>query len=655
MMNHLDPPLRPRDEQTLRVLGICRISTDHQDQRSLEDQEALLRRFVRDHYDGSVSIRIIAGRGSGEYLDRKELAEAEELIESRSLDLVLAEDLARLCRRVKAYGICETAQDCGTRLIAINDHVDTSKEDWHLGALFSVFRHESYTRDTGKRIRRSLRNRFAQGGVVQSVIYGYIKPPGTKTDSELRKDDAAGPIYDQWFRLLEGGASYGEVADWLNAHDIRPGPACRSTRWNLYTVRGVTLNPILKGVRIRNKKMTKRVNKTGRPRCVDAPAEERLERSVPHLAFIEPERYDRVIALLAQRNSKFRRSKVGGVDPRKDVSRKRTLFPGQHMRCGICGRLYYFGGHGRKSHMMCSGNRVYRCWNGVSVDAKLAAEKICQAVIHEVMALPEFDAFFVEMVRGKAEALRAGDARRVEDLKRQESLLEQQIANITAAIAELNDSRALLDKLRSLERERDRLAFDRQELERLPRASIELPDMSHIRALVVDAMNRLLRGSHEAGGFAQRLIPRLEVRPCQVCDGGGSVLRAYLTLDLVPLVPDADVLEGRTAVLRRELVVDLFEPPQRVAYRERVMALRSEGVTEKTITRKLGLTVTATQRAASLDRLMKQRELADPYVPLTEPPAGQVRMRRHNHARYRFEPDPQWAARHAGITPVLDG
>ena len=166
MMNHLDPPLRPRDERTLRVLGICRISTDHQDQRSLEDQEALLRRFVRDHYDGSVSIRIIASRGSGEYLDRKELAEAEELIESRSLDLVLAEDLARLCRRVKAYEICETAQDCGTRVIAINDHVDTAKEDWQLCALFSVFRHESYTRDTGKRIRRSLRNRFALGGLL---------------------------------------------------------------------------------------------------------------------------------------------------------------------------------------------------------------------------------------------------------------------------------------------------------------------------------------------------------------------------------------------------------------------------------------------------------------------------------------------------------
>ena len=272
MTIHLDPPLTPRDGHALRVLGICRISTEHQDARSLADQEALLRRYVHEHYDGPVHWTIIAGRGSGEYLDRKELTQAEDLIESRTLDLVVAEDLARLCRRMKAYEICEVAQDCGTRLIAINDSVDTARDDWHLSALFGVFRHESYTRDTGKRIRRTLRNRFAQGGVVQSVIYGYIKPPGAKSDAELQKDETASPIYDTWFRMLEDGASYSEVADWLNNQRIRPGPACRASHWNVDRVRGVTFNPILKGVRVRNRKMTRRINKTGRPRLGGRPA-----------------------------------------------------------------------------------------------------------------------------------------------------------------------------------------------------------------------------------------------------------------------------------------------------------------------------------------------------------------------------------------------
>jgi hypothetical protein len=650
MTNRLEPPLVPRRGGILDVLLICRISTDHQDQRSLADQEALLRRFVQEHYDGPVHFIVISGRGSGEYLDRKELAQAEEMIESQTLDLVLAEDLARLCRRVRAYEICEVAQDCGTRVIALNDYVDTARDDWHLCALFGVYRHEAYNRDTSKRIRRSLRNRFVGGGVIQSVIYGYIKPPGAKTDDELRKDQAAAPIYDEWFRMLEGGAGYAEVSDWLNSQGIRPGPYCRSSRWSVSRVRQTTFNPIIKGLRVRNKKISKRVNKTGRPRSVDAPPEERLERSVPHLAFIEPERYDRVIALLNRRNAKYCRKKAGDIDPRKDIPRKRTVFPGQHLTCGICGRLYYFGGHGRKSHLMCSGSRLYVCWNGVTCDAGLATAKIAAAVLAEVKALPDFEPVFLEMVRQEAQALHSEDDRRVEELRRQEATVRQQISKITAAIAELEASQALLDKLRSLETERDRLAAERLELERVPRALVELPDISQIRALTAEAFEGLVKGSPEAGRLARRLIPRLQARPCRLVDGGSSVLRAHLTLDLVPLIPDSRVFEGRLSTLRRDLVVDLFEMPQRAAYREQVVALLGEGLTQREVAARLGLTTTATHRAASLDRLMSELGITDPYVPLAEPPPDQPRMRRHKHARFRFEPVGTGSPQRAGDT-----
>jgi DNA invertase Pin-like site-specific DNA recombinase len=347
MTIHLDPPLAPRHGRTLKVLGICRISTVHQDEKSLEDQEALLRRFVRDHYDGPVEWEIVAGRGSGEYLDRADLARAEALIESRAFDLVVAEDLARLCRRVRAYEICEMAQDCGTRLVAINDNVDTAREDWHLGALFSVFRHESYTRDTGKRIRRTLRNRFEQGGVVQCLPYGYIKPPGAKSDTDVSKDPAAAEAYDMIFRRLEEGASFREVADALNARGIPTGPWSRSDRWTGPSLAQVVRNPILKGVRRRNQMVSERVHRTGRRKSVKAPRGEQLYREVPHLAFIEPARYDRLVAELADRNEAYGRGRRAKATERPaPASRKRTAWPGQHVTCGACGRPFYWGGHG---------------------------------------------------------------------------------------------------------------------------------------------------------------------------------------------------------------------------------------------------------------------------------------------------------------------
>ena len=90
----------------------------------------------------------------------------------------------------------------------------------------------------------------------------------------------------------------------------------------------VTRNPLLKGVRERNRRMSKRVNKTGRHISVAAPPEELLQRNCPHLAFIEPERYDRILRKLENRNAKYRRKPVDGVDTRKNVSRKRTVWPG---------------------------------------------------------------------------------------------------------------------------------------------------------------------------------------------------------------------------------------------------------------------------------------------------------------------------------------
>jgi DNA invertase Pin-like site-specific DNA recombinase len=649
MISSLDPPLVPRDGRTLRVVAVCRISTEHQDQKSLNDQEALLRRYVSEHYDGPVKWSINAETESGEYLDRAGLADLNEAIQSGMVDLVVCEDLGRVCRRVDAITICEKAEDHDTRIIAINDHVDTAREDWHPNALLSVFRHEAYNRDTGKRIRRTLRNRFMQGGVVQSVIYGYVKPPGTKMDTDLYKDKEAEPIFDKWFTMLEDGASYSEVADWLNQQRIRPGPACRTDSWDHALVRNVTYNPILKGVRVRNRKMSKRVNKTGRPRSVDAPPQELLERPASHLAFIDSERYDRVISLLTRRNSKYRRKGKGGTDTRKNVPKKRTIFPGQHLTCGVCGRTYYFGGHGRKTHMMCSGSRLYRCWNGVTLDSGLATSKIGEAVLAKLGQLPEFDDYFTTLVREEAESLQSADVQQIAECVRRENAVKDQITRTTDAIASLPHSPALLEKLKSLEAELAEVVASRTTLQRLPRTQVEIPPIAELRAQAAQAFERLAGGSPEASRLARRLIPRLEVHPYRLCDGGTPVLRAHLTLDLASLVPDARALEGRTAVMRHELVVDLFDMPQRAAYRERVVALRGEGKREHEIAALLGLTKTAVQGAAALDRLMKERGLDDPYVLLTEPPPDHDRMRRHKHVRYRFEP-----VTHESVQPSSD-
>jgi site-specific DNA recombinase len=214
MESRLNPPLRPRGH-TLEVLGIARISTLNQDERSLGDQEALYRRWLKKNYDGPFNLQMIASQGSGERLDREESSEAIKAVESRTKDLVLTEDLGRVYRRVHAYLFCELCMDHGTRLIALNDNVDTAQGTWSMAAIFGAMKHEASNKDTSERIKRTLRNRFLNGGVFIIPLFCHIKPPNAKGDADVQINPATVPILDEWFRRLENGATYCEVADYL--------------------------------------------------------------------------------------------------------------------------------------------------------------------------------------------------------------------------------------------------------------------------------------------------------------------------------------------------------------------------------------------------------------------------------------------------------
>jgi DNA invertase Pin-like site-specific DNA recombinase len=624
----------------MQVLGIARISTVHQDALSLDDQEALYRHWLDEHTDLPYQLTMIASQGSGELLDRKELRQAEELVESGRLDLVLAEDLGRISRRIYAASFCELCEDFNTRLVAINDHVDTAKEDWRLHSFFATFRHESYNRDTAKRIRRTSRNRFMQGGMVQTVIFCYRKPPGMKSDEQLEKIQEMAPVVDGMVERLEKDWSYSEVADWLNVNHVPLGKWCRSKKWTGAIVRRIIFNPILKGVREHNRKVSKRVNETGRRKSVNAPPEELLERQCPHLAFIEPTRYDRLIAKLREKNAHYAVGRRRRVDPRLGRPKKRTIWPGQHVTCGICGRPFVYGGHGRTKYLMCSGARSYQCWNGATFDAVAAATKMATAIFDTMAALPDFDPAFVELVRQQSSLLE--DSRHTEILELERKLLkiDRELDNLMTSLKDLGGSPRLNEEIKSLETEKKRAEYGLQELRSLPTTEIVLPSAEDIILLGRKAFQDLAHESHEFAKLMKKLISTIIVKPVRCIDQANVHLRAFFELSLAKLIPDRRVIDAVEPLLRRELVVDLFDPPQRVAYRQQVVEMRAAGMTERAVAKQLGLTITATQRAAELNRLMVSLGIADHYVLVTGPDPRNTKLRRHLHTRYRFEPLP---------------
>ncbi|HUQ69010.1 MAG TPA: recombinase family protein, partial [Planctomycetaceae bacterium] len=194
MSKSKDNELKSKNGRQLRVLIVARISTDKQDEKSLADQIAYCREHVADLTNLPCDWCEIQSQGSGEHLDRPELLRLTALIEEGDWDLLICEDLGRICRRIHAIVFCEHCEDCDTRVIAINDSVDTADDDWREQSCFAAMRHERYNKDTAKRIRRTHRNRFIQGGTLPKRIFGYTLPPGAKTDDQLQKDPDAEPI-----------------------------------------------------------------------------------------------------------------------------------------------------------------------------------------------------------------------------------------------------------------------------------------------------------------------------------------------------------------------------------------------------------------------------------------------------------------------------
>lgn len=649
MIGGLNPPLVSRNGYMLMVLLINRVSDPtKQDERSCGDQEADLRRWLESQYSLPTQVKVIAGSGSGEILDRKEFVQATDEIATGVYDLVLVEDLGRIVRRMHAFIFCEDCEDAGTRLIARNDAIDTAQEDWQFHAFFAAFRHERSNKDTSKRIRRAHRNRFLQGGMVQFNIYGYLKPPGAKTDAEITKDPCAEPIYDDMFRRLEDGASFCEIADWLTASNIPLGPYSRSGKWTGPLVSNLVKRTVLKGLRRRNERMARRNNKTGRSRSVKAPLSELLERHCPHLAFIDPERYDRVLSTVNMRNARYRRRGVNGRDTRRDVPRQRTVWLGQHITCGICGRPYVYGAHGQNDHLICQGAREYRCWNSISVDGPLAATNMMEVIRSEIEQLPDYEPCLLEAVQRALQAQDSDVELERQAVARTLRTNERELENVLAAVRAAGHSSSLLEELRRLETE---VASQRLQLTQFRTAidtAIAIPSVAELREMAENAFGRLSMRSPEFGRLLHRLVPRIYVYPYRHCGGGLPRLRAKFTLSLACFLPRGNPVSSLSPMLRRELVVDLFRPPQHEFYRQQIMARvqakqRGESyMTLRAIAAECGVKLPVVQKAIAIDAMMKRLGLSDPYLPLSEPLQDCGRWRRHRHPRFQFETLPDW-------------
>jgi site-specific DNA recombinase len=618
------------------LLGVCRISTEHQNEMSLNDQLALYHEWAKKEYPDGYEMDDISSRDSGEALDRAEFLDLSERIDSGRYDCVVTEDLGRMARRLHTVLLCEAGEDTRTRIVAINDRVDTFVNGWKQNAVFASLRHESYNEDTSYRIRRSLRARFATGKLPLRLIAGYESDGPGCLEENCHKNPEAIAIYDEWFDRLDRGQSFAQIADWLNEIQFPVGPDVRKTDWNGTLVGQVTNNSLLKGLRIQNKRVSERNNRTGRRKSVAADDDEIQEREVPHLAFIEPTRYDRIIRKVKQRNARYVNGIAKATNSLTGRTRRDTRWPAQHLRCGICGRNFVLGGHGRKERMMCDGARRYQCWNAMTIDRPDLAMAISDRVRREIVELPEFDANWEEQLRIEASSLSCSKATKLEQLQKDRDKKIREVENLAKAIANGSSSETLFRLLSETE-SRVRLLTDAcQETESQMQEQIVIPTADQIREICDSTFLNLAVESREFGDVMREVVSDLFVLPYRLIDGGHIEPRCGFTLNVSCL--DEIQIPDDVSHLQISCRVDLTKSPQRVEFRSRVTNLRKNGMGYRNIAAELGITMPAAQNAAKLQGLMDSLAITDPWVPVRTEADAIVYFKRLKNPRHQFKP-----------------
>lgn len=623
---------RPKNGSIYKVIEVERISTLNQNEKSLDDQQAYCRGQLGAKMPGcEFDFTRIAGQGSGQYLDREEFLKLCELVESGEYDIVIAEDLGRILRRMQAITFCEEAEDSGTRVIAFNDFVDTKEDNWRQAAFFAAYKNQSFCIETSKRIRRTFPPRFLAGGIFMCNQYGYIKTGST--DDDVIKDPETLEVYETWISMLENGAAYSEVARWLIANNVPTGPYCTTEKWTGAMVKRLTYNPILKGERHRNKRISVRINKTGRPKSVLAPPDTLLVRQAPHLAFVEPERWDRLIRQLDKRNKKYQRSAEQKNDPRAGIPKKQTRWPGQHIRCGVCGRLFVFGGHGRTERMMCNGAREYQCWNAMTISGPDVASSVGDVLRELVQAMPDFDRQWVDEYEAQRSELMASHGSELDSLRKRRDKEARVLGNYIEALGELKSSPALIGKIGSTESLINDLNDEIFQLEKEQQANPTLPSLADIQREASAAFHDMTNESPEFGRLMRNVVDELFVLPYRLADGGEVQPRIRFRASLGVLVGQPHMPN-----LEFERTVDLAKRPRRLRFLAQVVRMVGEGMKHADVADELGIFKTEVYYAMRLHRRMLELETEDPWAPVTAAEQVYGCYKRVRNPIFKFEP-----------------
>jgi len=308
-----------------RVAIYARYSSDLQNPRSIEDQEALCRRWCEREGHGVVATFSDAALSGASIHGRSGLKSMIAGAVERQFDVVVVESFDRVARsQSELPQVWEMLRFCGCELIAVDDGRASEISIGVRGLVGAL-----YLTDLASKTRRGLAGKLAQGQRAGGLPYGYRPIVGRPGEHEIDRDQAA--VVLRIFRDYAEGSTCREIAAALNHEGVKP---FRGRAWNASTIHGsakrasgMICNEIYRGVIIWNRVGKIRNPQTGRKVPRVNPRSEWHRTEAPHLRIVPEELWQETAARLA----KARNAHCGwkGVPPRRILSGL--------LRCGACG------------------------------------------------------------------------------------------------------------------------------------------------------------------------------------------------------------------------------------------------------------------------------------------------------------------------------
>ncbi len=210
----------------------CRLSNDDDlqgESNSITNQKTMLMDYAKSNGFRNIEFYVDDG-WSGTNFNRPDFQRMVRDMENGCISTIITKDLSRLGRDYLTTGqyIEMIFPDFGVRYIAVNDNVDTAREENEMMVFRNVF-NDFFARDCSKKVRAVIKSKGKSGKpLTTKTPYGYKKSEQDKNVWEV--DEEAAEVVRRIFKMCIEGYGPTQIANALTKDNVPTPTAYQSAK-----------------------------------------------------------------------------------------------------------------------------------------------------------------------------------------------------------------------------------------------------------------------------------------------------------------------------------------------------------------------------------------------------------------------------------------